>query len=164
MWLEQTPEANLGTTKRAHWLQTGSCVRVHYRWKTEIPDSLLDPHSSWTPGLICWVSLILLSTCGCAPWEPPPGSSRGHQPGCSSYPRPRLRAKGSNILPHLYPTCDALAFLPRLVEQENLIQLEEKGKKQKTKNTSLPPPPPTPPPPHSHLVWVEIPLFHLQVV
>ena len=114
--------------------------------------------------LICWVSLILLSTCGCAPWEPPPGSSRGHQPGCSSYPRPRLRAKGSNILPHLYPTCDALAFLPRLVEQENLIQLEEKGKKQKTKNTSLPPPPPTPLPPHSHLVWVEIPLFHLQVV
>lgn len=61
----------------------------------------------WTPPFLCLSHL--LSTCA-PPRHPLTGSSRGHQPECSSYPKPSLRADGSNILPHLCPTCDMLAL------------------------------------------------------
>ena len=89
---------------------TGGCVPGSARrsdlFSAVCIDAAVDAEG-WAPPLL---GLSHLLSTGAPPRHPLTGSSSGHQPECSSYPRPSLRADGSNILPHLYPTCDMLAL------------------------------------------------------
>ena len=91
------------------------------------------PYTSTLQRVLSWTSLILLAPCVCPFGSPQKQPSKGHQPRGSICPRPRPRAEESNILLHLYPICGTnFPPPPRLVEQENLIQPEEKGQKSRS--------------------------------
>ena len=181
MCLEQAPEVSLGSMKRVHQLQIET--HVHYRWKAEIPDSLLEPHSCWAPSLLGHLTPHSTPEAVC---QALPATQTFCQPSALMHSRcTRVDTPFAGSLSPAAHRCPSsassnsvLQWSPAWVLQLPKAQLEGwweqypsppvsylwhasiEKKAKKRKNASLPPPSP----PHSHLAWVQIPLFHPQVV